>query len=145
MPAASTTETVSGNVPVCVGKPPRVSEEVPAPVKLMPAGRTPAVDQVTAPELPLAENVTAWVQAVDGVSFDIAALELYAPLIAGATVVVATQAQAQDPAWLGAALASGGKVIGVGSRAAWCPGGDVLPTRPGAVIITTVGVDSGST
>ncbi|MGI8329566.1 amino acid adenylation domain-containing protein [Actinomadura scrupuli] len=43
--------------------------------------------------------------AVTTIAFDIAALELYVPLLSGATVVLATRAQVRDPAALGALLA----------------------------------------
>ena len=44
--------------------------------------------------------------ATTTLSFDIAALELFAPLVAGGTVVIATQAQAEDPLLLTSLLQS---------------------------------------
>jgi amino acid adenylation domain-containing protein len=57
--------------------------------------------------------------AVTTVSFDIHVLELYLPLLAGASVVVADRAAVQDPVLLAAVLRRSGATIMQGTPALW--------------------------
>ncbi len=57
--------------------------------------------------------------AVTGISFDIAALELFLPLITGARLVVATSEEASDPALLMRRLAESGATVMQATPATW--------------------------
>ncbi|GGS82833.1 non-ribosomal peptide synthetase [Nonomuraea spiralis] len=57
--------------------------------------------------------------AVTTLSFDISVLELFAPLLAGARVVVATAAQAADPVLLGGLIGACGATVVQATPATW--------------------------
>ncbi len=57
--------------------------------------------------------------AVTTVSFDIAGLELFAPLLAGATVVIASRAQGSDPSALAGLLEATGTTLAQATPATW--------------------------
>ena len=57
--------------------------------------------------------------AVTTLSFDIAGLELYLPLVAGARLVIAPAATAADPALLGALLARSGATVMQATPTTW--------------------------
>ncbi len=57
--------------------------------------------------------------AVTGISFDIAALEIFLPLITGARVVVATSEEASDPALLMRRVAESGATVMQATPATW--------------------------
>jgi amino acid adenylation domain-containing protein len=57
--------------------------------------------------------------SVTTLSFDIAALELYLPLLAGATIIIATREKAMDGAWLKEQLETGRVTVMQATPATW--------------------------
>ncbi|MEU1395747.1 amino acid adenylation domain-containing protein [Micromonospora zamorensis] len=94
--------------------------------------------------------------AVTSVSFDIAGLELFAPLLAGATVLLIDQETAGDGRALAAAVADGGVTVMQATPATWhlllesgwrndgslrvLTGGEALPPSLAAKLVTTPGM-----